>query len=67
MKNKKVNTTKKRATRKPKKEVAKLHNFKFKDSDFKLMKAHAKKYTKGNVSKWMRLAGTAFKPSSKDL
>lgn len=31
------------------------------------MEANAEKYTNGNLSRWIRLSGTAFEPSKREL
>ena len=50
-----------------KKAVRKLMNFKVTDEERALMQAKADKYTNGNVSDWLRYAGTKLDPKKCDL
>lgn len=45
-----------------KKAALKLINLKVDSKDRKAIEAAAKKYTGGNVSEWLRLAGIQYKP-----
>jgi hypothetical protein len=49
-----------------KEEKIALLNFKASEADKKQIKAKAIKYTKGNVSKWIRLASREFTPKDQD-
>lgn len=44
-----------------------LLNLKVTDKDRRKLNAQAKKYTNGNISAWLRLAGSAFKPAKRLL
>jgi hypothetical protein len=63
-----------KAKKKPAKKAAKkavsalsLLNLKVSKADRDALNAQAKKYAKGNLSAWLRFAGTQFKPKKSQL
>jgi hypothetical protein len=69
MKTKLKKKTKKaaRSIAKPHKPVPKLINLKVNKIELKLLVARAKRFAKGNMSLWLRHAGTKYTPKRKDL
>lgn len=53
--------------KKTKKNAPVLVNFKMEKADIKLMVSKAKKYTKGNISQWLRFSSVNHVPKRKDL
>lgn len=61
----KAKRKKKMKTKRAKRKVTELSllNIKVSPADRRALDAAAKKYAKGNLSAWLRFAGTMFKPS----
>lgn len=53
--------------KKPAKEKSPLVNFKASPKELRALNSNAKKYANGNLSLWLRHAGTHYVPKRKDL
>ncbi len=66
---KKAKTSKKRVKKvaRPTKDTGSLLNFKADKTQRKIITAKAKRFTKGNLSAWLRLAGMTARPTKTQI